>query len=170
MAHWDQPVGKTDEWYTPKYVFDALGCVFDVDVAHPRDCPTFVPARRLIVEDSLTVPWSGFVWMNAPFGGRNGLEPWLTKFFAHGSGIALTPDRTSAPWFRDAWAKTDLVLFTPKIRFHRPDMSLGDSPSNGIALFGVGQMAQDALSRAADVGLGILGRPITAKSRAGAAA
>lgn len=29
--------GKSDEWYTPKYVFDALGVVFDLDVAHPRD-------------------------------------------------------------------------------------------------------------------------------------
>jgi hypothetical protein len=39
--------------------------------------------------------------MNPPFGGRNGLAPWLDKFFANGNGIALTPDRTSAPWWQD---------------------------------------------------------------------
>ena len=41
--------------------------------------------------------WAGFVWMNAPFGARNGLEPWLAKFFAHNNGIALVPDRTRWP-------------------------------------------------------------------------
>lgn len=159
MAYWDT-AGKSDEWYTPKHVFDALGCEFDLDVAHPKDFTTFVPARRFITEDSLAACWSGFVWMNPPFGGRNGLEPWLEKFFRHGSGIALVPDRTSAPWFREAWEKSDLVLFTPKLRFHRPDGSVGKSPSNGTALLGVGPFAHMALNRAAKMRLGILGQPI----------
>jgi hypothetical protein len=67
--------------------------------------------------DGLTNPWFGFVWMNPPFGGRNGLEPWLARFFAHGNGIALTPDRTSAPWFRRAAAAADAVLFMPNLKF-----------------------------------------------------
>ncbi|WP_262027108.1 phage N-6-adenine-methyltransferase [Microvirga sp. Mcv34] len=159
MSYWDTP-GKSDEWYTPAYIFEALGCRFDLDVAHPKDAQTFVPADRFLCEDSLSQEWSGFVWMNPPFGGRNALEPWLDKFFAHGNGIALTPDRTSAPWFRSAWVRSDAVLFMPKVRFIRPDGTAGKSPSNGTSLFAAGDRAAAALSRAARKGLGILGMPL----------
>lgn len=137
MSHWETP-GASDEWYTPRYVFDALGCRFDLDVAHPGDATCHVPARTWITSRSLDHDWWGFVWMNPPFGGRNAIAPWLDKFFAHGDGIALTPDRTSAPWFQDAWRKADAVLFTRKIRFLRPDGTEGVSPSNGTALFAIG--------------------------------
>jgi hypothetical protein len=100
------------------------------------------------------------VWMNPPFGGRNALEPWLDKFFGHGNGIALTPDRTSAPWFRKALPLSDLVMFTPKIRFLRPDGSEGASPSNGTALFAKGARGVDALIRARREGLGTVVLPM----------
>jgi hypothetical protein len=140
-------------------VFDALGCWFDMDVAHPGDCLTHVPATTWITADSLISEWLGFVWMNPPFGGRNGLVPWLEKFFAHGNGIALVPDRTSAPWFQNAWRKADAVLFTRKLRFLRPDGSEGVSPSNGTALVARGEIGFAALTRAAERGLGILALP-----------
>jgi hypothetical protein len=95
MSYWDKP-GASDEWYTPPQVFEALGCRFDLDVASPP-CATHVPCRARLTVGSLEAPWHGFVWMNPPFGGRNGITPWLDKFFTHGDGIALTPDRTSAP-------------------------------------------------------------------------
>ena len=131
MAHWEAS-GQSDEWYTPKLVFDALQCVFDLDVAAPATGPLHVPARAWLSERSLESRWHGFVWMNPPFGSRNSLAHWLNKFFAYGNGIALTPDRTSAAWFQAAWPKADAVLFTPKLRFLRPDGSEGKSPSNGI--------------------------------------
>jgi len=158
MSHWET-TGASDEWYTPAFVFDALGCTFDLDVAAPFGGPPHVPADEWFHAGSLGRDWHGFVWMNPPFGGRNSLEPWLTKFFDHGNGIALTPDRTSAPWFQDAWQRADLVLFTPKIRFLRPDGSEGKSPSNGTALWAVGKQGKAALTRAADNGLGILAMP-----------
>ncbi|MFC5757789.1 DNA N-6-adenine-methyltransferase [Rhizobium sp. GCM10022189] len=159
MGYWDS-LGKSDEWYTPPHVFGALGCVFDMDVAAPANSATHVPARAFITADSLRSQWTGFVWMNPPFGGRNGLEPWMKKFFEHADGIALTPDRTSAPWFREAWLFADMVLFTPKLRFLRPDGSEGKSPSNGTALWAKGQRAVDALCRARDAGLGIAALPL----------
>lgn len=155
MSNWESP-GASDEWYTPKYVFDALGCRFDLDVASPVGGPLHVPCDTWIHENSLEVEWSGFVWMNPPFGGRNGLMPWLQKFFSHGNGIALTPDRTSAPWFHYAWQRSDAVLFTRKIKFIRPDGSLGKSPSTGSALIAAGNRAVEALYRARDNNLGIL--------------
>lgn len=159
MSHWEA-VGKSDHWYTPKHVFDALGNPrFDMDVAAPMLIPSWINARKWLWKDSLESEWSGFIWMNPPFGGRNSLQPWLDKFFAHGDGIALTPDRTSAPWFQDAWSKAELALFTPKLKFIRPDGSPGKSPSNGTCLFAVGRQARVALQNAADAGLGILAKP-----------
>jgi len=168
MSAWEVP-GQSDEWYTPKYIFDALDCMFDMDVAAPWLLPSWIGdrlnpynpsgGRRWLSKASLETQWEGFVWMNPPFGGRNGLEPWLNKFFAHGNGIALTPDRTSAPWFRNAWTSAELVLFMPKVRFIRPDGSEGKSPSTGTALWAAGSQGYDALCCAARNGLGILATP-----------
>lgn len=155
MSHWEQK-GKSDEWYTPQYIFDALGCRFDLDVAHPEGKP-ITPSDRVISCDSLNHEWNGFIWMNPPFGGRNAIIPWLSRFFDHGNGIALTPDRTSAPWFQVALKRCDAVLFiSGKVKFVKPDRSTGDSPSNGTALFAVGQRGVDALIRAQREELGCL--------------
>ena len=158
MSYWDKP-GASDEWYTPRSVFLALGERFDQDVAPARNGGGFVPATHGVVGDGLKDVWHGFVWMNPPFGGRNALAPWLDRFFAHGNGIALTPDRTSAPWFWSAWQRADRVLFTRKIRFLRPDGTEGVSPSNGTALWATGSRAEAALCRAKDCGFGILAKP-----------
>ena len=154
MSHWETS-GHSDEWYTPKYIFDALDEVFDMDVAHPHGVTTHVPARSLITPEDPDATWNGFVWMNPPFGGRNGLKPWLDRFFAHGNGIALTPDRTSAPWWQEASDRAYAVLFIAgKVRFIRPDGTLGKSPSNGTTLFASGGRAMTALLRAQNRGLG----------------
>lgn len=161
MSVWEA-AGKSNEWYTPPVVFAALGMRFAVDVAPARFGVDHVPADRRL-GDGLADGWGkGAAWMNAPFEGRNGLKPWLDRFFAHGHGIALTPDRTSAPWFWDAWAQADAVLFTRKLRFLRPDGSEGVSPSCGTALFARGPDCVAALKRAEAAGFGILAAPLSA--------
>ena len=156
MPQWEQCVGATDEWYTPKYIFDALGEHFDIDVAAPNGGPLHVPTAGWFSSWSLDVPWVGFVWMNPPFGGRNGLVPWLNKFFDHGNGIALTPDRSSAPWWQDAALKCDGLLNTRgKVRFIRPDGSEGKSPNCETTLWASGERAVDALINAQGAGLGV---------------
>jgi len=163
MGEWEGR-GQSDEWYTPKYVFDALGCRFDMDVAAPIQGPLYVPADTWIYDHSLLKPWHGFVWMNPPFGGRNGVVPWLDKFFKHGDGIALVPDRSSAPWWQDAAQKADgMLLVAGKIKFIRPDGSKGKSPANGTCLFASGVNGLDALRRATVAGLGLMwGKPCRA--------
>lgn len=160
MSHWES-ASKSDEWYTPPHIFGDLGETFDTDVAAPI-AKTYVPAKSFITSNSLSsqVKWFGFVWMNPPFGKRNSISAWLDKFFAHGNGIALTPDRTSAPWFMGAWSKTDAVLFLPKVRFLRPDGTEGKAPSNGTALWASGERAEQALRRAARRKAGILAVPV----------
>lgn len=161
MSTHNQCVGASDEWYTPPYVFEALGCQFDVDVASPGIGYTpWIPAKRFLTVashgDSLANEWTGFAWMNPPFGGRNGIVPWLAKFFEHGSGIALTPDRTSAPWWQQFARRADAILFTAgKIKFIGPDGRSGNSPADGTSLFAAGPTAVEALRRAAAAGLGL---------------
>jgi hypothetical protein len=157
MSYWEAN-GKSDEWYTPKYIFDALQCRFDLDVAAPEDRKfVSVPADKFITQNSLTEIWSGFVWMNPPFGGRNSIGEWITKIQAHNNGIALTADRTSALWWhRAAEGCTGVLFIKGKVRFLRPDGSEGKSPSNGTTLFAYGKLAFDALYNAQNRGLGIL--------------
>lgn len=161
MALHEQSVGASSEWYTPAYVFEALECQFDVDVASPGHVSVpWIPAAAHLTAGSLTSPWSGFVWMNAPFGGRNGLAPWLEKFFEHGNGIALVPDRTSAPWWGEYAHRTGLVLFVfKKIRFININGVAGASPAQGTALWALGPQARVALKLAALNGLGGCYRP-----------
>ena len=152
MSKWET-IGASDEWYTPAFVFEALDEGFDLDVAAPLMGPRHVPCGSWMHENSLALMWQGFVWMNPPFGGRNSLAPWLDKFFAHGNGIALTPDRTSAPWWQDASERADAFMFTRgKIKFERPDGSIGKSPGSGVTLWVSGGRAVDALTRARSLG------------------
>lgn len=146
-----EAAGISDEWYTPAYIFDALGLRFDIDVAAPA-VRRHVPAPLWLTaqDDGLKYRpyWYGLIWMNPPFGARNGLVPWLDAFFAHGNGIALTPDRTSAPWWQDAAARADAVVFLRgKVKFEKPDGSLGKSPGTGTTLFAAGEIARAALLR-----------------------
>lgn len=160
MALHEQSVGATDEWYTPPHVFHALGCKFEMDVATSNPPVSWVPTCRHLWKYSLEQPWKGFIWMNPPFGARNGLVPWLEKFFAHHDGIALVPDRTSAPWWQRFAPKADLWLFvSPKLKFIGADGKPGGSPAQGTCLWGAGVNAVQPLQRAAERGLGILGRP-----------
>jgi hypothetical protein len=80
-----------DEWYTPRWIFNAAGLTFDLDVCAPV-APEFrtCPARRYltVVDDGLTAPWDGLVWMNPPFSNP---APWAYRFIAHSDGLALVP-------------------------------------------------------------------------------
>ena len=153
-----EAAGETDEWYTPRYIFEALGERFDLDVACPASGPRHVPTDDWFSSDALSREWSGFVWMNPPFGHMKLKRMWLSKFFAHGNGIALLPDRTSAPWFQEYGPRADAILWVaPKIKFERPDGSRGEWPGTGTALFGLGWRAVEALRRSK---LGFVTKPI----------
>lgn len=156
MSHWEAE-GQSNDWYTPKYIFDALDCRFDMDVAAPFDGPLHVPCDNWITSNSLVRPWHGFIWMNPPFGARNGIRPWLLKFYAHNDGIALTPDRTSAPWWQDAATGADAILFIAgKVKFIRPSGDVGKTPSTGTTLIAAGKRGVAALQNANRMGLGVL--------------
>lgn len=160
MSH--ESAGKSNEWYTPLYVFNSMSAVFDMDVAAPVDRKhCHVPAHHYLTDNGLGTEWKGFVWMNPPYGRERDKMQWLDKFFTHGNGIALMPDRSSATWWQVSAEASDAILMVHgKIKFIAPDGTRGEQPSNGTTLFGIGSKAVSALKRAQKNGLGILFKSI----------
>jgi len=112
--------GTTNDYYTPKFIFDALGVEFDIDVCAPFAGVPWIPAKKHfnILDDGLVQPWIGRVWMNPPY---SKVTPWIDKFIAHGNGIALIPAAKSA-WFNTMWINADAVLsMSNDLKFHRND-------------------------------------------------
>jgi hypothetical protein len=148
MAEHEPSVGQSDDWYTPREIFDALGLVFDLDPCSPGP-GHWVPARKIYTEqdDGLHHPWEGLVFMNPPFGGRNGHVPWLRKFLEHANGIAIVRAYTSSAWFHRWAIKAEMMLFPRgKTKFVRPDGSIGRAPGHGIVLLDMKSVAVDALA------------------------
>jgi hypothetical protein len=95
--------GRTsDDYWTPKWIFDALGVQFDLDVACPPEGPAHTPAHHWYTQetDGLTSPWYGTVFMNPPF---SKTAPWVHKWIEHGNGIALLPVVKETKWVRQLW-------------------------------------------------------------------
>src|SRR5215831_11248506 len=141
---------EASEWFTPPEYFQALGLTFDLDPCSPGP-GHWVPAKRIYTkaDDGLRQPWHGLVFMNPPFGGRRGQVPWLRKFFAHGSGIALVTALTSADWFHEVVVpNAELICFPAgKTKFVKPDGSVGKEPGTGVVLIAAGRVACAALWR-----------------------
>lgn len=157
MAEHENSIGESDEWYTPPSLLEALGERYDLDPCAPEEGRAYYSVRAereyTITHDGLSQAWDGFVFMNPPFGGRNGHVPWLEKFLRHGNGIAIVRAYTSAAWFHDCAVKANAMLFPRgKTQFIRPDGSVGKAPGHGIVLLGVGTRAVQALERAKHIG------------------
>ena len=153
MAEHEPSIGASDDWYTPADLLEAIGETYDLDPCAPEYGRAYyaVKAAReyTITDDGLSKPWEGFVFMNPPFGGRNGHVPWLVKFLEHGYGIAVVRAYTSAGWFHEHAVKADAMCFPRgKTKFVRPDGTIGKAPGHGIVLLGMGERAVRALKRA----------------------
>lgn len=160
MAEHELCIGESDEWYTPPEMLAVIGERYDLDPCSPGPSH-WVPAARIYTkgDDGLNREWTGFVFMNPPFGGRNGHVPWLEKFLAHGHGIAIVRAYTSAGWFHEHAVRADAMLFPKgKTKFVRHDGSIGGSPGHGIVLLAMGERAKTALRRS---GLGLYVEPLS---------
>ena len=113
---------KSDEHYTPAWLFDELGLEFDIDVCAPENGVSWIPAKRYFTEsiDCLSQEWVGRVWMNPPFSKP---APFVEKFIQHGNGIALMVVSKSK-WFNAIWNAADAITPTARnMKFERPDGS-----------------------------------------------
>lgn len=106
----EQSERTSDDYLTPRWVFDTLGLEFDLDVAAPP-WDTHVPARRKFTQadDGLAQPWEGRVWMNPPWSSP---ALWVERFIEHGQGIAVVPWAKSA-WAIKLWETADAVALPP---------------------------------------------------------
>lgn len=144
-----EKIAESDEWYTPRIVFESLGIQFDLDPCSPsKDHWTPATTHMTKEDDGLSSEWFGKVWMNPPFGGRNGQNVWLEKFINHGNGIGLVAARTSAAWFHEYIPSMSGILFPKgKTKFIRPDGTEGKSPGTGVVLFAIGSECTEALRK-----------------------
>jgi hypothetical protein len=113
-----------DDWYTPKWIFDAMGLTFDIDVAAPPGGIDWIPATRHFSkgDDGLNSTWEGRVWMNPPF---SKMTPWADKFREHRNGVALLP-LTRNNWTQRIWqSDAQMVLLPPDLKFMRLGKPMG---------------------------------------------
>ena len=118
---------SSDDYYTPRFIFDALDIEFDLDVSAPPGGIPWIPAKRhfSIIDDGLAQEWHGTVWMNPPF---SDVTPWAHKFIKHGKGIALV-QISKARWFNDLWEDADAILVL------RSDLKFVTAAGEGKGIF-----------------------------------
>ena len=106
-----QETYTSDDYWTPKWLFDAIGLTFDIDVCCPPDGPPHTPCRTWFTQqdDGLIQEWRGRVWMNPPF---SNASPWVYKFIEHGNGIALTV-MGKTKWCNLLFNNADAMLLLP---------------------------------------------------------
>jgi len=97
-----------DDCYTPKWVFDAMGVTFDLDVAAPAGGSWFVPHRAYLTaaDDGLATDWHGTVWCNPPY---SAFGPWARKWAEHPSGALMGTYTPGTSWTPVVFAAADAV-------------------------------------------------------------
>ncbi len=139
----------TDEWYTPKWIIDALG-EFDLDPCAPEHRLWNTAKRHITAkEDGLKNPWGGVrVWLNPPYS-RPVIERFVAKMVENNNGIALLFNRCDSRMFQDLiFPNAEAIMFVRgRIKFYRPDGTQGESPGCGSVLIAFGRDNADALER-----------------------
>lgn len=110
-----------DEWLTPPEILQSLG-TFDLDPCSPIARPWPTAANHYtIMDDGLSRPWHGRVWLNPPYG--KDTSRWLARLADHGNGVALIFARTETEmFFEQVWSKAQAILFLRgRLHFHHVD-------------------------------------------------
>jgi len=151
----------SDDCYTPRWVFDAMGLEFDLDVAAPPGGPWHVPCKRYYTaeDDGLSKTWDGLVWCNPPY---SGFRPWANRFAGHDRIALMGLMLNSVKWLGPALRHADAVALLPGIKFHTP----ADMPTPSfrqvvfVAFRGVGTEPAERLAAADPYGAVLYGRSV----------
>jgi hypothetical protein len=131
----EQGTITSDDYYTPKWLFDEMGLTFDIDVASPPGGVPWIPAKRYftMADDGLLQPWEGRVWMNPPY---SDAAPWVDKFMQHRHGVALL-SMSNARWVDAVWLSDAAIVLLPfNMRFVRLNMRTDIRSHTFLAAFG----------------------------------
>lgn len=139
----------SDDWYTPKWVFDGLGIAFDLDVAAP-DGGSHVPAAGIytVAHDGLLQPWHGVVWCNPPYSAPTA---WCRKWATHEPGgcLLVRADLSTGGPFT-AWSASSAVWVPPKrLQFESGAGRPSGAVNFSTVLLGRGQVATEGMERLA---------------------
>lgn len=117
----------SDEWATPDDVFQWLDeqFGFDLDVCasrHNHKCSRYFTRET----DGLSQEWTGFCWMNPPYG--RPMNAWMRKAVtaanAGATVVCLVPARTDTQWWQNnVPAAAEVWFLDGRVKFikHRPD-------------------------------------------------
>jgi phage N-6-adenine-methyltransferase len=165
------PVDGDDEWHTPpefvERVRRALGKI-DLDPASNATAQRTVKSARYFTrkDNALTCKWRGRVFLNPPYSKKESFIDKLLTEVAAGrvtGAVLLTHNNTQTEWWQRA-AKAASALCFPcgKIKFTRPDGTVGIAPALAqVFTFFGGDVARFA-GAFADAGLVVVpdpGRP-----------
>ena len=140
----EKQVAKTsDDYYTPKWIFDKLGLEFDTDPAQPIGGCSWIPVKQYftIIDDGLTQEWTGRVWLNPPYSKP---AQWVKRFVNHGNGVMLI-NLAKSRWFDELWVQAHGIAILPyNMKFETPSDGL-KCISMPTALFAMGDENVEAL-------------------------
>jgi phage N-6-adenine-methyltransferase len=106
----------TDEWRTPRSVYDALNAEFGFTF---DPCPLWDGG---LVSDGLMADWSGVTFCNPPY---SRIAEWVRKAWLEwrkgATVVLLIPARTDTRWWHD------YVMTATEIRFIRGRLKFGDA-------------------------------------------
>lgn len=146
-----QHAASTDDWFTPPWLFEVMGVEFDLDVAAPPGGVPWVPATRYYTQedDGLAQPWHGFVWCNPPYSDP---ASWARKWASHGNGlILLRADLSVSGPFAALSAASSIFVPRGRLAFVNGFGGTTSAVSFSSVLFGVGDQADSAIARLADL-------------------
>lgn len=138
-----QPTGRV-EYITPKWFFDQMG-LFDLDPCAAKVMP-WKTAKKSYTERGLERLWSGCVWLNPPYGIKNGEYDFVRKLVKHGNGVALLGLKTGSKIWQDEVLPncSGLIFLKGRVVFCNTD---GSSTSgyygyHALTSFGQGGLAK----------------------------
>ena len=148
----------SDDCYTPRWVFDAMGLHFDLDVAAPPGGPWHVPCDRYYTaeDDGLTQPWEGLVWCNPPY---SSFGTWADRFAAHDHMALMGFIQSEVKWGPIVFGAAEALALV-SVDFARPDGGKYRWRHQVFVAFrGVGTEPAERLAAADPYGAVLYGRP-----------
>lgn len=134
-------MGKTDEWYTPPYIIEALG-QFELDPCAPvnRLYDTALE-HYTVLDDGLLKDWGNRrVWLNPPYS-RPAIGRFLKRMASNNNGIALLFNRLDTDLFQDIIFQyaSGIFFIRGRIYFIDPTGKPGGRPNCGSVLVSFGE-------------------------------